>query len=55
MEQKAEPAVTMTAKERAEMRSIDRLALRRKATRKQLLRGMNLHRKSEAAFQAAMA
>lgn len=53
MEQKADSVTPLTTKEQAEMRKIDRLALRRTATRKQLLRGMDLHRKSEAAFRAA--
>lgn len=45
-------AKVLSKKEAAEMRKIDRLALGGRASRAQLLRGMGLHRKHDAAFRA---
>lgn len=44
-------AAALSAREFADMRRIDRLALRRMATRAQLLRGMTLHRKHDEAYR----
>lgn len=42
----------LTRKEQAELRRIDRLAMGRTVTRRQLLRGMALHRRHDAAYRA---
>lgn len=42
----------LTRKEQAELRRIDRLAASQKATRRQLLRGMELHRRHNQAYRA---
>jgi hypothetical protein len=43
----------LTKKESAELRKIDRLQMAGRATRAQLLRGFELHRKDNAAYRAA--
>lgn len=45
-------AKPLTKKEVAEMRKIDRLQMAGRATRAQLLRGMDLHRQDNAAYRA---
>lgn len=48
-----EQAKQLPPKQAAEMRKIDRLVMSGRATRAQLLRGMSLHRKHDAAYRAA--